>query len=358
MARVENSLAQFSFDASHEFRRLKSLSLEKRSRELIQNFRAYENEVLKDRPVSINYSYWFDMQGGLYNDSGKTPGDLTINGFNPQERNGLVINGFKKVSRLLYENPDTVVLWYSPPGKASFDDDSENPYSEIAFDYGQLYIQYAEQDQVNAVAVKITHEAVLRHFMPHIVAGAGTLKTEKEKIQYYLTRPSNTGLSLEEFLSINRGDDFVHRNHQGEYFHLRQVMDMVRQTLGQQEVPPEDNEIVVFAEKVAQAPITEEFLTKAYLFRVSQELKRTGQSSMSLSGSCGGRTVTGSEIENLLGLSNVFSSEFRLSTQTKEGNHFPDYNCPHCGKILTGESKKDQSSWRTECDYCQGKLNC
>ena len=359
MTRTENPLAQFAFDASFESKRLNTLSPEKKLRELTQNLRGYENEVVKDLPVSIKYSYWFDARGDLYNHPDSTdPKDLAVRGISPQERDGATLGGFKKVTRALYENPGSVVLWYSPAGPASFGKDPSNPYSEISFDYGQLYIQHLVGNEVSATAIKVTDEAILEHFMPHVTGAVETLETEKERMQYFLSHPHITGLSLVEFLAQELPDDFTHTNHRGESFHLREVMDLVRQSLMSRGVPIEDSELVEIAQSLSHADVTEDQLSKIYYSRIAKEMTAKGLTTMSLAGSCGGRSVTSSEIQNLLGLNDIFSSQFRLLSQTESPTRYPDYECPGCHQMLSGELKKDQSSWRKECEHCGHRLNC
>ena len=358
MTRTENPLAQFAFDASFESKRLNNLSPKKRLRELTQNLRGYENEVIKDLPVSIKYSYWFGVSGDLYTHPDSTDRqDLAADGISSQERDGATLGGFRKVTRALYENPGLVVLWYSPAGPASFAEDPSNPYSEISFDYGQLYIQHLMGNEVSATAVKVTDEGVLEHFMPHIKGAVDTVSTPKEKIQYFLTHPHVTGLSLSEFLDQEYPDDLIHTNHRGESFHLQKVMSLVRHILMGDGIPTEDRELVEIAQNLSYGNVTEDQLAQIYYSRIAKEMETKGLTTMSLAGSCGGRTVTGSEIQNLLGLTNIFSSQFRLLSQT-ENTVYPDYECPGCHQMLSGESKKDQSSWRKECDHCGHKLNC
>src|SRR3990167_5207706 len=176
MNRAENPLAQYSFDPAPEAHRLNRLSEHKRAWEFSRSLLGYDNEVLKDRPAK----------------------------------------GLEKVAQLLFENPGEVVLWYSPPGPAAFDDNPENPFSQITFDYGQLYITVLNGDRVENVALKITNEDVLRHFMPHIAAFAGNFDGKERRIQYFLTHPVNTSMALEEFLSVDRPDEYTHTNHKGE----------------------------------------------------------------------------------------------------------------------------------------------
>ncbi|OGK30150.1 hypothetical protein A2W49_01380 [Candidatus Roizmanbacteria bacterium RIFCSPHIGHO2_12_41_18] len=359
MNRAENPLAQYSFDPAPEAHRLNRLSEHKRAWEFSRSLLGYDNEVLKDRPVSIKYSYWFDPSGNLYNHPARNPEDLSLNGIRPGERGDLPAKGLEKVAQLLFENPGEVVLWYSPPGPAAFDDNPENPFSQITFDYGQLYITVLNGDRVENVALKITNEDVLRHFMPHIAAFAGNFDGKERRIQYFLTHPVNTSMALEEFLSVDRPDEYTHTNHKGEDFSLHEVISLARAVFEKEGFTPEEEEIVRFATKVVRKHVSEDSLQTAYFTRISMEMKANGVDSMRLAGSCGGRTILGSEVENLLGLNNGFSTDFRTLTQiVRDKLYYPDYNCSHCGGTLTGESKTDRNARRKTCDHCGGELNC
>ena len=164
-----NPLASFGINLT-EADRLRYLTPEDRFSEVYQGLMGYKKEVLEDSAVSIPYSYWFGHDGRLY-----THPDyhdklrLAENQIDIRERGGLPLEGFRVLTRMLRENPNEVILWYSPPGDVSFDKDPNNPYTEVSpYKNGQLYLQYFDtlEERVGNFAITVSNENIVSDLMP------------------------------------------------------------------------------------------------------------------------------------------------------------------------------------------------
>lgn len=357
---VENSLAQFSIHAGYESQNLRGLEREKALQKIEKNFLAYENEVLRDEPVSIHYGYWFGRDSALYTDPGRMPHDRATRQFDPREREGKFIEGFEKSTQLLRDNPEKVVLWYSPPGQACYEKSAANPYSDISFKYGQLYVQYYDGQVVNAVAVKVTEGESIRTLLPTLSQFAHNLSGEKARTYFYLTHPQAIDMSIDEFVDKNRPDIPIYKDKNGNIRGLHEIMKRVKRTFAHEaEVSQSTNHVV---ESLRFSDLSENAIFGSYMQLIQIEMQKTGKNYIQLAGSCGGKTVTRNTINVLLGLDspldNLFSTGLRELSQTSESSFFSDYECPHCKKTLSGESKSDKKSWRKKCDHCEGALGC
>ncbi len=357
---VENSLAQYSINTPREIKLVENLPQEDALKRIEQNFLAYDNEVLRDETVSIKYSYWFGPENKLYLHSSLRPEDSVEKGFDPDEREGKFIEGFQKTADLLRNNPNKVVLWYSPPGRAAFVEDPDNKFSQIKFIYGQLYIQYFDGEKINAAAVKINEKEATEEIIPTLHNLSVNFDTEQLKTYFFLRHPVLTGLSINDFLDKDWGNVKVYKDKEGETHRLHEIFQEIRSVFsGEKRLSSVTSGVIG---QLRVSGISEETLFKGYMSLINYEMGRTGRNYIQLAGSCGGKTISKDTVLSLLGfdspLQNLFSSDFRVLSKENNSNHYPDYECPHCHKVLTGESKTDESSWRKKCDHCGGALKC
>ncbi len=341
MIRPETTLKQFGFSLS-EYQRLKLLKPFARQQELRQELEAYANEVLADRPVSILYHYWFDEKNNLYTNPSLEKIYLAEEQIDPQERDNLPALGFKKTTQLLATSQtNEIILWYSPPGPAAFTNNPQNPYSEINYDYGQLYLQYFDGLKINALAIKVTNEAVLDQFSPLLAEGL-KIPQEKERIVGFLLHPVATGVNVSDFLAKDWPTTEIYQDKAGQKHFLPQVIEDVRQVLlGRKSSIIDIDKIItrIYQEQ----EITPASLGNIYLSTIRQYLGLIGQNQIRLSGSCGGSLVKfGIEDifnikdfitrDSLAELANIYSSFYRATTQGGQKWSYHDGACQVCGK--------------------------
>jgi len=357
-----DTLRQFGVTTA-ESARLNTLSSEQGKQELRQQLEAYTNEVLENQPVSLPYSYWFGKDQALYTDQSCQDLYQATSQFDPKERGGKYLIGFDQLTKDLRRNPGKVVLWYSPIGPASFDNDPDNPYTQINYDYGQLYVNFYDGKKVNALAVKIGNEEVVKLFFPESYFFTGQADPQSI-VSQFATRPFLTGLDIDDFLSHCPNNDFVYRGNHNEKYYLQDILLKIRDAFaGRKKTPVNTFDRTI--DELYQYQITEERLLRAYLQAIYAYQQKTHQPSMSLSGSCGGSQVDQKDIESILTsgspvikkVTSLHSSTIRYLTQ-KDPTHYSDYECPHCHSKLSGEKKGDTQSWKTECPHCKGKLGC
>ena len=334
-----STLKQFGI-TTREQERLQVLSPYEAQQELSQNLEAYTNEVLADKPVSIPYRYWFDTDDHVYSSPSLKPIYRVDQQFDPQERGGLPGQGFEKVSNLLVHNPGKLVFWYSPQGPASFDKNPQNPFSQITYDYGQLYIQYFNKDKVNAVAVKVGNEEVLETLVPEL----STLRSgyaegnERERITSFLLNPVLSDGTIDDFLDRNFENALVYEDKEGKKYGIDDVLAEIRDAFANVKKPkPMSLDKTVAA--LTKQEVTKEFVLKVYISAINAYMQKTGRQTMQLSGSCGGGKVTSGMIEGILQtgtipsiteMLSIYSPQFRTATQEKKWEYH-DGTCCICG---------------------------
>jgi len=362
-----NPLASFGINIS-EADRIKLLSPEDRFSEIYQGLMGYKKEVLEDSAVSIPYSYWFGSDGRLYSHPNYRD-DLRLveNQVDVRERGGLPLEGFKVLTQSLLYNPDNVVLMYSPSGPASFDKDPNNPYSDILYENGQLYIQYFDTlyNKVQSFAITVSNESIIQDLIPNVYASAQKEENYQKYIELFLTNPVVTDMGIGEFLRGDWADNLssvVYKHHNGRVSTVFDVLADIREVLSGKGEKIDDN-AASLAREIAFSNPTPERVFNMYLQLIRSSMKGN---QIQLAGSCGGRVVERDSIESLLGITNpftnIYSSEYRLVNNSLEitdnSTHYKDYDCPECGKTYPGESMTNKSGWQKQCFECGYIFNC
>lgn len=357
-----NHLKQFGITLA-ENRRLQTLGIAERERELTQQLASYTKEVLEDSPVSTPYSFWFGDDNHLYTHPSQEAVYKVENQIDPQERGGKFLAGFNKLTNQLRQNPDRLIFWYSPPGPASFDQDPDNRYSDIKYNYGQLYIQYFDRKagKVNAVAVKVTNENAVSQFMPETFQAAGTT-TMETRVNYFLTNPQLSNYTIDSFLDQDWDDQTMYRDKEGAPHSLSNIRLQIRNAL--LGVKPQFS-LSTEIKYALKGDVTEKMILDAYLMAIKKHMHVTGQTEMSLSGSCGGAKVEAEGIEAQLGISNLpqvkdvlslYSSTNRLLNNDGK-DYLNDPNLCRCsqgggkGHFHCPGSKKDTNGSKEPCKH-------
>lgn len=363
-----NPLATFGINVS-EADRIRVLSPEDRLSEVYQGLMGYKKEVLEDSAVSIPYSYWFGTDRRLYTHSNHqdelrlAEGQIDI-----RERGGLPLEGFRALTHLLRENPNEVILWYSPPGDVSFDKDPNSPYTKVApYKNGQLYLQYLDslENRVQSFAITVSNDSIIQDLMPNLYRAALEEQQYQDFISVFLRNPVITGVGINEFLSGNWAENLgtiVYKHHDGRVSTVFDVLAEIRETLSGKGMVVDEHALYL-AQELAYSKPTQERVLKMYLQFIHRSMKGN---QIQLAGSCGGRVVERDSIESLLGITNsftnIYSTAYRLETNPLEINnnstHYKDYDCPECGKTYPGESMTNKANWRKQCFVCGYNFNC
>jgi hypothetical protein len=362
---VLSELKQFGIDSRFQTLRFKGLTSQEKKFEFQQHLDSYVNEVIRDEPVSILFHYWLDSDNRLYLQPNLEEKNLATKMFDPRERNGVYLEGFKKVEKLLIENPNQIVLWYSPIGKTSFDDNLKNPFSSIDYDYGQLYIYCRNKDKVDALALKTSKEAE-NLFFPN----NENIPLE-ENITKTILNPLLFNFNIDNFLNwlekFYPPDIPFYVDHQQRKYFLSEIIEEINDRFsGKKKLYSEISDRTI--SELNRYEMTAEIVKKAFQGAIYNHLKQNNLYSMKLAGSCGGSTIDLDDLpfgqENFLFQKfNPATTVFRLMTQgiisvMKEQDRYENYHCPKCGAEIKGEIKgSDSSTWVKKC-RCGHDFSC
>jgi len=353
---VENFyLHQFGFNPE-EYERLNKLPIAKRKEEVQRNLESNKLEAYLDAPVSPLFRYWFSEDGNLYSDSSLIPETHVSKQITLSERDGLVKYGFTLVEKKILENPGSVVLWYSPPGKKSLlhDVPDEKPY-----DYGQLYIYSFDGGSVKAAAVKIGGEGILPILSPDF-AKLLSIQDEAERISTTLLYPVVLHEDLSSFLTRNKQKTAVYKDHKGRIYYWSDIIKDLQDTFAGKR-----NNVFRFDKQLAvleKETLTEEDLVWIHLSALKDHLLHLGYAyhqEMEFHGGCPGKSASMSMIDSILGGStfkipdmfDIHNSLMREARQMEWSYH--NGKCRVCGREHT------EVGPCSVCKECERKLiNC
>jgi len=329
---------------------LRQLTPQEQLQEHKKNLESYTLEVLADRPVSSLYNYWLDNSHKLYTDLSLQEKYLLDYQLDKRERNGIYFKGINTVGWLTVGYPGKVILWYSPKGPASFDHDPTNPYSAINYDYGQLYIQYYDGEKINAVALKVSDEKLLADQFPVLARTLG-IEDERDRIAQCVLKPKVLPFSIDEFFDQEWGEGRIYKDYQ-----IGEVMNEAREVFAgkQFKVILVDDIVERRKEDLSKLPFsvnalfyeqTSRQVLHDYLLTINRYFEVTGKTTLNLSGSCGGSTISEGDINGLLGIKDfieemspmkVMSGYGSLNRRMAQSEQKWDYHdggpCRDCGK--------------------------
>jgi hypothetical protein len=341
---IQNPLSRLGI-LSEENVRLNAQSPQERFYELNQGLRAYQKEVIEDNVLSIMYPYWFDKNGQLYtHETSRKPIHIALAQIDKRERDGLTYTGFEKLSNILFENPDRVVLWHSPPGEVDFGKDPSSPFSEIEYKTGQLYIQFfdSSKQKVVAFAIKISNEGFIEFLFENLYSNYLNYSSDRQKIETFLLNPvlieDNITIFLEKLQRDEINNLMVYRHLDGRITTVQELAFEIKKLLGKKPDPEEDV-ISSLAGAFASGDISKTDVIKTYASLVRNSMLISGKNEIVLSGSCGGSTISRSSIESILGTSspflNVYSTDKRIVLGGKSENG-SKFHCPNCHQDSEG----------------------
>jgi len=310
MPPIADTLAERGYNRD-EAKLLKGMDKKTKKDYLSTNLLTTINHVFEDSVVSYTNYYQMNKNGEVVSLDG-----VVLN-VDADERGGLNKFGIESAVSAALENPNEVVLLYSPPGQVVFDDNPNNKFRNIKpYIDGQLYMMYSDGEKVHNVAVGISPggESWVEQIMPYVYKDAPPLTGKKEdeikRISHFITHPYLTGGSIDKLLD-KRWDQqgrIIYKNKDSIEFSLSQTLELVRKSLA--------NEIgrSSLVDDIIQQfdlnSITEEDIDTIYSALAQQYMRERGMTSMTLGGSCGGTRIDAlsSGVENL-------STNFRLMAQ-------------------------------------------
>ncbi|MCX6730908.1 MAG: hypothetical protein NTZ55_03600 [Candidatus Roizmanbacteria bacterium] len=353
---VASSLAKKGFNPE-EAHLLNTLSDKKKKEHyLSKNLETTINHVFEDSAVSFTNYYQ------LKNDEVISYPDGTILNIDPDERGGLNKFGIESAVAGALQNPNQIVLLYSPPGPVVFDDNPRNKFREVKpYTDGQLYMMFSDGEKVNNVAISVSQsgESWISQLMPSIYKQALSRLTDIERVSYFIQNPLLTGMSIDDFLNQQWTNDnrVIYKNKDNIQYSLSATLQLIRQSIAG--LLPKSSIVADIMQSINFDNFTEHDIDRIYGALAQQYMRDKGLDTLTLGGSCGGdvikRDIFSSGMDNL-------STDFRMITQGKNLPGFikpedekekitfelkPGHTCQKCGAD-GGKSKLGN------CDICTG----
>lgn len=361
-----SSLKKWSFNPA-EYQGLKTLSLKDRAEALNRNLDSYVNHVLEDNVVSIPYYYRLGSQNEILVYPNNTPVYL-----DERERGGAYKKGLTEALKYATDNPGNLTLLYSPPGKTSFDDDPNNPYTQVgSYNEGQLYMMYSDGFKVNNVAVSVSKsgEGWVKDIFEDIYEQAESMNLEEERISHLITHPLKTGIDIETFLSIwnHDLDRVIYKNNKKHEYTLRDTLGLIRQSFAGKLAVSMRSRFKV--DDLTDDKLTEGFMIAAYKDWILAYMVANNLESIKLGGSCGDGEVSkesllsivngnfGQFINNISSLDRLLKQKGPKELTEDESKKDRFYECKSChGSIPYEKNVKDRAGWLTNCPHCGANL--
>jgi len=261
-------------------------------------------------------------------------------------------------SQIEYADDGDSILWVSPPG----------PKNEGYGDYGFIYIGSVER--------------LLAHGKKILMTAVRIDNPTKDKLNFYLSLATGKQINFHDEVDFLK-NPFVIKSSlsgtkellfdlfnikQGEYIQNKfiEAIDILSPfidkfvDLTQRGAPIKDKKEVLNVLENLASEIYESTNYKCgqnvrilQSLNFSEAVRFFSYEPLKVAGSCGSSGGSTSIFSN-----NIFNSGQSLIESVLNNDHYEDYECPHCGKRLSGESKTDKSDWRTRCDHCGGPLHC
>ncbi len=370
---MEHSLTKFGFDPYAEASRLNRLSVKDRVSYLNQELQAHELHVVRNHVVSIPYDYWLSNDGRIFTNPERT---IELES-DENERGGIYKIGLPKALTLAKSNPNQLVFHYSPTGPASF---TEPPHPKYAkpYDIGQLSLMFFDGDKITniSISLNINEFDFLKEIFGKRFLTYTNFLDNRERIEQFVTHPVLVPGTIDDWLSNNwKESDMVifHSNSFGKenFFDINDVKHEIRNSLAGN-LKGQINTELIAAQAILNGggrvrPADMDWAFKAVIGGVMQQ---EGVSIIAMGGSCGGSTVTSSDIfesyNPVQELQNKFnlSSGYRNSLQVSSNEDSDEYGslkfpCPNpdkskCGKIIT----RPRHTLLPKCPHCGFDVTC
>lgn len=349
---VAKSLAKRGFNPEEAYLLNAMTDNEKKRDYLSKNLETTINHVFEDSVVSFTNHYQLNKQ----NEVVSYP-DGTLLNIDPDERGGLNKFGIESAVAGALENPNQLVLLYSPPGPVVFDDNPNNKFREIKpYTDGQLYMMYSDGEKVNNVAVSVSEEGEswVSQLMPYVYQQALSQPTDIERVAYFIQNPVLTGKSIDEFLNQrwNESNKTIYTNKDNIRYSLPQTLSLIRQSLAG--MMPKSRIVADIIKGIDFDHFTMQDIDSIYGGLAQHYMIDRGLTSLTMGGSCGGDVVKLDIFSN--GMDNL-SSSFRAITQ---GKNIPEFVKPSDEKEkITFELKPGHTCQKCGVDGGKRKLgNC
>lgn len=278
----------------------------------------------------------------------------------PTNREQAELKGLLTLERqLATTNNGDMVLWVSPPGS------KEEGYGNYGFVYiGSIHENSEDEKRIDMTAIRINNPSLnqFNSYLSFITDSKKYFQKDTEFLEspFVLNYPSELAIkTLLEMFKIEK-DPEIHKKFTNSMEALSPVIESLISSLQNEDSIEVKQRIFNTLENLA---------TKMYRSRgreygaIIDNLDSSGAAIAiikfgnvkpeTVAGSCGASGSSNDILSN-----NIFNSSQSALKDILSNDHYDDYECPHCHKSLSGESKTNKSSWRSKCDHCGGNIHC
>lgn len=295
--------------------------------ELQDNLMSYRHEFLEDRFVSRPHAYYL-IGGEFYSRPIKHYLFNLKSGINPQERDGVTLDGFKKFEGLAAAaNKNQVVAWYSPEGDSGLN---------TVFGAGRIYLSFKVDESLTMnFDIKLHPKFQALSFLD----GLSGKQSNGDKF-YYLKNPFLLPMSSDQLFPSSFTDEsiYVERRH-SENASVRSINEAIEEIKREYYASTRVSQILDYShDKKTTQIMTEQDIMNRY---VKLMLPFSQKGKVILYGCSGDSSVSKSELEIILSgksfidevikqdqIFNNTHSIFSTSSRISKEDSFP---CPNCG---------------------------
>lgn len=309
----------------------KGTSLKGRVEEAARDLRSYESESLEDNVFSFYPYYIRDFEGRrrIFSADESRPELLALSQIDPRERQGAVLEGFKKIEDGLPKKG--LFVWVSTDGDAGIHD--------IRYRYHQIYLGNVDKDSIQTSALKSDIEkSILSEWLTEVSKGKTILPDLSPRS--FITSPvvlesEENGIQsslriLKEVLARHNTDRF-YKNISVDEVIMRMEPERARQG---EKVHQLAHELLPYFEMHGQDPKSLTQILGGRLYNLYNNY-RDSRGNITLAG-CGGGTKCVNELftEGKTFGSGIFSTGFRMPELGTKMRNF-EFNekgpCKLCG---------------------------
>lgn len=279
----------------------------------------------------------------------------------PTNREEAELKGLQSLEQQINEaNHENMVLWISPPGP------KEEGYGNYGFVYiGTINERSEGEKEVKMTAIRIENPNIkqFNSYLSFIIDSKKLFQKDTEFLASPFVLNYSSEFAIKTLLEMFRmeKDPEIHERFSASIQSLTPVIDELIDSIQNESLPETQrgilNTLENLASKLYKARVGDRIfyttIDRIESMGVAHAIRNYNFKPETVAGSCGASGRSNDILSN-----NIFNSGQSTLKDVLNNDHYDDYECPHCHKTLSGESKTNKTSWRSKCDHCGGNIHC